>query len=140
MIDLHEVLMNHGEDSILELISCNRERLILVASIDVLMEKHTITIPLPQYIDVCPLTHFTSIRFGALDLLPFNYLRSRQKEFADGEVGSDEKYYRVVKIVDQYGNNFFIIFIGSEAFDDQTSEFALQQTLEVELGVDFLSQ
>ena len=113
MPNIASLLEKQAADSELHIHTLNSKEMVVKISLDVLgNELHNVIIPYPDHIDMPPVVHLGSVHFGDVSLLPANYLSTRRKGYE-----GDEEKLRVMKIKDDEGNTFFIIFCGQEVLE-----------------------
>jgi hypothetical protein len=112
-MDLYRTLGSYADDSSVEIVEYTAQSLVLSVAIDSLGgEVHRIRINEPLHVDMPPRLMLGSIVFGGRSLLPEGYERSRSKGFEGNE---DE--WRVMKVVDDEGNEFFALFFEDEVLE-----------------------
>lgn len=111
-MNLHDLLNNYADDSELEVNVYNRKNLVLLLTLDVRNgEKYIIDLRNPIHLDMPPYVSLGRIEFGGASLLPENYLEARWRGYF-----GDEAALNVVKITDDEGNEFFIIYSGEQTW------------------------
>ena len=116
MTELHNILITDAEDSEVRIVSCSPEELKLRVKIDVLGGKLCqILCRRPLHVDLSPVFMLGSLSVGGADILPDDYLRSRNRGY-DG----DEDSYHVLKFTDQDENSYFVISCEQEEISEIT--------------------
>jgi hypothetical protein len=112
-VDLRELLETDGDDSLLEVVEYNASTIRFSVTVDALGgEIHEIAMTEPVHVDMPPKVMLGKVAFGAHSLLPNSYLETRNR----GNEG-DEGNWRVMHVVDDEGNTFFVVAYGREAIE-----------------------
>lgn len=114
MMDIYEVLLKCGDDSHLEVIEYRRECLKLRIQLDIAGGKnYSLTISHPIHLDMPPNVVLGRIEFGSKKLLPEGY-----GEFRNRGYEGDEDSWRVMKVTDDEGNQYYVIYSAPEKIEE----------------------
>ena len=117
MKDLHTILCDYADDSRLEVAAYDGEQLRLRLALDSQGGKqYVLLIPKPVHLDMPPVVMLGSIEFGDQSLLPSGYADSRYRGYE-----GDEDSWRVMKVTDDEGNRYFVVYSEKEIIDEERS-------------------
>lgn len=112
--DLFRTLRDYAHDSSVEVISYTSDSLNLLVTLDGQFDKkHVIQLANPCFLALPPYVILQSMEFGNLSLLPDDFI---QNHFIIFDWEGKEEDLKVVKIITEDDNLFFILFWGQISF------------------------